>query len=393
MTLTFEQKPPKSANGYMPQLDGLRAIAVGAVILHHFLPLGRFIPYDFVTFGDLGVRLFFVLSGFLITGILLKCRVSADLHGESPSFELRQFYVRRFLRIFPVYYLTLTIIAILNLPTVRATVFWHLGYLSNVYFSTQGSFVGPLSHFWSLAVEEQFYLIWPWLVIFAPKKYLRSLIVITIVAAPLFRLAMHLFGGGELASFILLFGCMDSLGLGALLAYYEWEQRPDQDKRRFLNVSLWAGMLLLTVLVILYSLNKGRGLSAVLLYLATSCVFVWLVERAAFGFKGVMGKALELRPIVYVGRISYGIYIFHNLMPIVVPSVFRRIGLTYPVGPGSTIKQFVILVTATLLLASTSWQFFEGPLNKLKRHFRYNKVKFEKENDLIDPMGVVLDSP
>ena len=142
MTPTHEHELLKSANGYMPQLDALRAIAVGAVILHHFLPLGRFIPYDFVTFGDLGVRLFFVLSGFLITGILLKCKSKVDLGDESPSFELRQFYVRRFLRIFPVYYLTLAIVAILNVPTVRTTFFWHLSYLSNVYFALRGGFDG-----------------------------------------------------------------------------------------------------------------------------------------------------------------------------------------------------------------------------------------------------------
>lgn len=87
----------------MPQLDALRALAVGAVIVHHFLPLERFLPHNFISFGELGVRLFFVLSGFLITGILLKCRADFGLSNELRSFKLRQFYARRFLRIFPVF--------------------------------------------------------------------------------------------------------------------------------------------------------------------------------------------------------------------------------------------------------------------------------------------------
>src|SRR5262245_19521999 len=198
----------------MPQLDGLRAIAVFAVMLHHFLPLAHFPLREFVDLGMLGVRLFFVLSGFLITGILLTCRQAIDLKAETPSFALRHFFIRRFLRIFPVYYATLTMVAALNVPYVRDTLLWHLSYLSNVRFATISSFEGSLGHLWSLAVEEQFYLIWPWLIIFAPRKYVHGLILLTVAAAPVFRLLVYLSTGNELATGILLFGCMDSLGLG-----------------------------------------------------------------------------------------------------------------------------------------------------------------------------------
>jgi peptidoglycan/LPS O-acetylase OafA/YrhL len=172
---------------YLPQLDGLRAFAVFAVMLHHFLPLNRVLPEDFVTLGSLGVRLFFVLSGFLITGILLRCRQRASDGETKPSQQLRRFYVRRFLRIFPVYYVTLGIVALLNLPTVRESFFWHVAYLSNFLFSFLGRFEGPLSHFWSLAVEEQFYLLWPWLIVFAPRRFLHGIILMTVISAPVFR--------------------------------------------------------------------------------------------------------------------------------------------------------------------------------------------------------------
>lgn len=199
---------------YMPQLDGLRAIAVGAVMLHHFLPLARFVPYDFITLGDLGVRLFFVLSGFLITGILLRCKSDVANLGAHSRHPLRMFYVRRFLRIFPVYYLALGFAALLNLPTVRDSLPWHAAYLSNVFFARSGQFNGPLSHFWSLAVEEQFYFIWPWLIVFAPSRHVPRIIAASIVGAIAFRLYVVLSGGSDLAAFILLPGCMDSLGIG-----------------------------------------------------------------------------------------------------------------------------------------------------------------------------------
>ncbi len=149
------------SGSYRPQLDGLRAIAVMAVVFQHFAPSGwsKVIPW-----GGLGVTLFFVLSGYLITGILLKGR-------EEPGM-LRHFYIRRALRIFPVYYATLLIAALLAIPPVRETFWWHAFYLSNVLFALKNSYFGAVSPFWSLAVEQHFYLIWPWVVLFVPRKRL-----------------------------------------------------------------------------------------------------------------------------------------------------------------------------------------------------------------------------
>ncbi len=375
----------------MPQLDGLRAFAVGAVMAHHFLALNLIIPFYFLAVGDLGVRLFFVLSGFLITGILVRCRADVDLDHQSSSHKVRQFYVRRFLRIFPIYYLTLGLVAILNLPSVRATLFWHLSYLSNVHFSLVG-FDGPLSHFWSLAVEEQFYLIWPWLIVFAPRKYLHKILLCVIIAGPLFRLAMFVFGGGELASYILLFGCMDSLGLGALLAYYASDGQLEKRKEVFSKFSLLVGMLLIVLLAGLYKLNTARWVSVVVMFLAMSLVFVWLVQRAADGFRGIPGAFLGFRPLVYIGKISYGIYIFHLLVPQVLSRAFAVCGFTFPEGPGTTIIRFILFLSTTVGCAALSWHFFEGPINKLKKYFRYEKPRLAKEPHFIESMGTVLDA-
>jgi peptidoglycan/LPS O-acetylase OafA/YrhL len=199
----------------MKQLDGLRAFAVLFTMITHFTRANEgwlgLIPW-----GQMGVRLFFVISGFLITGILLRSRLPEDRPAE-----LRIFYIRRFLRIFPVYYATLAVTTLVNIRPVRQTLWWHLTYLSNVYQIVQNPGPSPVTHFWSLAVEEQFYCIWPFLMLFLPGRYLLKAMIATVCIGPLSRLGVAVFhidsGDG------LLFACLDTLGMGALLAYF-WDQ-------------------------------------------------------------------------------------------------------------------------------------------------------------------------
>src|ERR1041385_4159129 len=166
---------------YMPQLDALRALAVLAVMVHHFLPVDRYIPTDYITLGFLAVRLFFVLSGFLITGILLNYR------RLERCTALRRFYLRRVLRIFPIYYLTLFIALALQVRSIQQGAFWHLTYLSNYIAGFHPEWMGPASHFWTLAVEEQFYFVWPFIMLFTPRQHLAKVIIGTIALAVIFR--------------------------------------------------------------------------------------------------------------------------------------------------------------------------------------------------------------
>ena len=170
-------------------------------------------PYQFgIPFGA-GVHLFYVLSGFLITGILLDVRERADRVAG-----LKAFYIRRALRIFPAFYLTLALAWIADVPPVRETFWWHALYLSNVQIVVSGEWPGAISHFWSLAVEEQFYLLWPWLIVWVPRRWLVPAIVAAIAVAPLFRLWLAMIGYRETMLGVLTPGWLDSLGVGALLA-------------------------------------------------------------------------------------------------------------------------------------------------------------------------------
>lgn len=322
----------------LPQLDGLRALAVGCVMAYHFVPaVDRFAP-----FGSIGVRLFFVLSGFLITRILLASR-DVDLASA-----LRSFYIRRGLRIFPLFYLVLALAAALNIGPVRDTIGWHVTYLTNVYLFQRGDWNGSISHLWSLAVEEQFYLVWPFLMLLVPARRLPGLIIAMIVIAPISRLMI----GGPMNS-VLPLGCVDALGAGALLALPP--TRPSM-----MRAGAWIGFpLALGALVF-----RAAGYSGVPLEVAldfgVSLTAAWIVGRAAAGFSGAVGVFLTARPIAYLGTISYGLYLYHGFMPYVLGRYVT--GFVEMSSPARA----VMLTMVTVMTAAVSWRVFESPILRLK---------------------------
>ena len=205
---------------YIKGLDALRALAVAIVVIGHSRihlfyadhgPVGNFfqvlLPSDMF-----GVDVFFVLSGFLITSILLH----ADKGIHPKIIVLRNFVARRTLRIFPVYYLTLLILWIIHYPDIREHLLWFLTYTSNILCFKTHTW-NAFSHTWSLSVEEQFYLLWPWFILFVNKKYFNYLFAFFILSAPVSAfISMKIFHG--LAP-ILLPDCFDSFGIGGLYAY------------------------------------------------------------------------------------------------------------------------------------------------------------------------------
>ncbi len=349
----------------MLQLDGLRALAVFGVLVHHFLPQELFLN-SILHWGSYGVRLFFVLSGFLITGILLRCRDTIALANQDAVFTIGRFYIRRFIRIFPIYYLTIAITALVAFKSVKESAFWHLTYTSNIYFSSK-DWDAVLSHFWTLAVEEQFYLIWPWVMLLVPRKHLLKIIITTISIGPLFRFVCIQFGlDNGVREYILTFACLDSLGMGALLAFYTYNQDNfKQNKRLLCSFGLWICGPLLVALNIIYLPN----LTSMTVVLENTITSVFCV-RAAQGFSGVVGTILELRPLVYLGKISYGIYIYHLLVAYVLSGMFRHIDLAYQ----TVVIQSVFNTVATLVVAMLSWHLIEKPINDKKRYFGYTKM-------------------
>ena len=351
---------------HMPQLDGLRTLAVGAVIWSHWVPACQF-GFEW---GLMGVNLFFVLSGFLITGILLDSRAGT----ERPSgrwFAIRQFYTRRVLRIFPLFYMTLALLVLLNIRPVRQTLGWHVCYLSNVYFFRQGAWVGQISHFWSLAVEEQFYLVWPYLMVFLPVRMLRPAVLGLIVLAPVYRVVMGVVDPENRLAFVLTIGCLDALGIGALLSC---SLRNDGDSprkaERVARLLLWIGLPTSVALEVLNRLDLAPGALLALRYTFLDMIFGWVILRGARGFQGWFGRFLLWPPMMYLGKISYGLYVFHNL--VVYGLVFAVKSLHAPevILTVPWVRCLGLLVL-TISAAAVSWHFFEKPLNDLKRYFPY----------------------
>jgi peptidoglycan/LPS O-acetylase OafA/YrhL len=337
----------------MPHLDALRAIAVVLVMLEHFW--APRIVKQYIPTGYLGVRLFFVLSGFLITAILLNARNDMEEGDISFKVAARRFYARRALRLLPVFYLTVLIAAICNVPAIRSSILWHLFYSSNFYFAWAGHWAGSISHFWSLAVEEQFYLFWPWAVLLCPRGWLLQLTWALLVMASIFQAFANIAGLNDIQRLVLTPACFDALGAGSLLAVTQ-----GNTKKRYVQLCRNFGAPAFLLTMILSRLGQFNILD-IAYPLLSSLTFAWIVHCASTGIPGILGRFFSLRPITYLGQISYGMYMYHNFCPGLIAFLMDHLALH--------VNYHVIEVApffATVLLASVSWYLLERPIQRLK---------------------------
>lgn len=335
---------------HLPQLDGLRAVAVIAVLVSHLTAFGE-------SGGGYGVALFFVLSGYLITGILLRCREAVE-GGQSLLVTLRQFYVRRGLRILPIVYLVLAAGWLLGDAEIRKLIWWHLGYVSNFLFSVQG-YPAKTAHFWSLAVEEQFYLAWPLFIILCPRRAMAAGIGGLIVASAVFRVIP--------APPDLLFPEMltptvsDALCFGALLTLSE-------GNRSLARMIDWAGpFAAIFVAASVADLAPLGVIGTSAVYFCRGLAFAWVIGLAVRGGTPLLNNMLGARLPAYIGKISYGIYVFHPF----VDTLYAHAVEGWHVGSMHWAARFSVVTLATIALAAISWRFFEAPINSLKRYFPY----------------------
>ena len=359
--------PKTTIDGRNWQLDGLRALSITGVLINHFWA-DQIWPTSnlyVVEPGYLGVRRFFVLSGYLITGILLRCRSSMEAGQGDAATNLRRFYIRRFLRIFPPYYALLALMVVTKFSDVRNTLWWHAGYASNFLFALQGDW-NPwvTAHFWSLAVEEQFYLVWPFLILLVPRSLLRAVVIAIIVSSPLFRLIAFLAGINHIALYVATPFSLDALGLGSMLALCA-----DQPTawRRLTGLGLiWIPLTLISLGVVL--VNDQLWLNYLVNETGVAVALACLVGKTAKGFGGLPGRLLSLRPLQYVGKISYGIYLYHLF---VLAAFWKLLEVAHLPRLDRGPVLFLIATPTTVAMAALSWKFLERPLNDLKRHFPY----------------------
>lgn len=370
---------------HIPELDGLRGIAILAVMGFHFsgdtpVIFGKLAAvYWAFYYGGSGVDLFFVLSGFLITSILLHTK-------DSPQY-FRSFYARRVLRIFPLYFLAVALFFYVELPwlesrlgaaspRIHAEQIWYWTYLVN-WHDTLGNMLGAMGHFWSLAIEEQFYLVWPLAIWLCSRKRVPMLCIGAIVVSTVLRLAFDL--GGAPAEYLhrATFTRLDTLALGGLLA---WVANDEQ----------WTGRLrpLLKFIapstLALFAVNEfaatrfGRfpayvTLSYSLMALLCGCMVFYAV--AYTGERTITSRIGRSAILRNVGKYSYSMYIFHlvakreAMVPVVTS--LARLGLSLSVA---LVLGMVLCSVAVYAFALLTWYSFEKHFLKLKDYFPYDVV-------------------
>lgn len=347
---------------YYEKIDGLRFIAILAVLVHHIASIFS----TYIDWGYFGVDLFFVISGFLITSILLK----SDSRFQSVYLK---FLARRSVRIFPLYYFVLILLFIIGNRVVEENILSLATYTFN-YSYPHITADNPVGHFWSLCVEEQFYLFWPFLVL-GLRNNLNTLTmaVLLLISFGYLQIYFNIIPAIKIYNYSGLPSRMGSLGLGGLGAIL-FITKKEQLLKILENQHLEYVMYLVLVLSLIFMQPFFMGLSS--LYL--------VLKAAANSYNSkFMNAMLSNRKVNYIGRISYGLYIYHvpvifYMTPYVFDPLWHQINFK---GLGdfqilqyhSWIIKFPLYCLITILIAELSFRYFEKPLLGLKdRFFKYS---------------------
>ena len=338
---------------YQPRLDSLRFFAVLLVIFSHWLPNSEFVKF-FPTMGHVGVGIFFVLSGFLITGVLTRLK-SKDL-----GTALKIFYFNRVLRISPIYYLLLFLFFLVKVDDWSTNYPYFLTYTTNFRIYEIGKWVGPFSHLWSLAIEEQFYLIWPILFLFIPANRYNLLTVGTFLISLILKFNFYVNLENSFLD-MLPFSQFDLFMIGAWLMVNK-----ENLLSKIKNINFYwtsCSLIIVFIIVVFFShnfliSNLTVGLFSMLLILVTK-------------YENRVTQIFEFKPFVFFGKISYGLYLFHNFIPLLERNLVgteKQNILFNKVLPNINSAYYHLSIQLILLLSVSifSWYLIEKKFLKLK---------------------------
>jgi peptidoglycan/LPS O-acetylase OafA/YrhL len=358
----MSQRGTALTKGFIQELDGLRGIAILMVMVHRFWPrTGVGLGADMAGTGWIGVDLFFVISGFLITGILL------DTKGDHGYF--RNFYARRALRIFPLYYLFVigVFVAFSHNASFRqlaGSPLWYLFHLGNVPEGVLGNNVPYwIAPTWSLAIEEQFYLTFPLLVYLLSRRRLTHVLLGMIVCAPIIRLAtMIAMPDQERVQYLFTLCRIDTIAVGCLLAVAVRSVDIERWRER-VRIVAFIALPSVAVLAIASHLDRRSPFDRVFGYsiVAVGCASVVALVILARGSRST--ALLRAAPLTYLGKLCFGLYLLHRPADTIVSAVGARLGID------RDLWLLMPKIGVAIVLASISWHFFERRFLALKERF------------------------
>jgi peptidoglycan/LPS O-acetylase OafA/YrhL len=361
-------------SGRAVQLDGLRAIAMIAICWDHWCPPGwpRVFPFEVFLF------FFLVLTGYLITGSLLRERDRGEARGGSwKAAALKTYQVRRGLRILAPYYTALALALMVALPDVLPGLGWYVFHLSNFHIATLGYWPVGTNHFWSLAMQQQFYLIWPFVIWFLPRRFLVFAVLAFSVIGPISRM----FHDSLLPWFVwpqvLTWASFDYFGIGGLLALAVHRgMNLDSPALRGLSFFALTGYLGIFGAHALGWPTFGlRSFQQTLLALA----LCGLIAKTSVGFSGPLKTVMEHPAIQKIGQLSYGVYLFHNLAPLVAGKIFWFLWGDFFQNPAGTFLRILAFAAVTWGLTLASWRWIELPLQGVRKKISPAEECFPKK--------------
>jgi peptidoglycan/LPS O-acetylase OafA/YrhL len=364
-------------NNRIRGFDGLRAIAVVMVFLQHRMLSSR------DETGHLGVWIFFALSGFLITGILSAQRRTIETGASDFFAELKRFLFRRTLRIFPIYYLLLAVMAVLMLlghasPQLKGGLPFHFAYLTNIWIGEVLRYwPGPWSHLWSLSIEEQFYLFFAPLLLLVPVRWHLAVCYAVFVTGVVSMVLMRATGTPDIVIYTHPLTNFWMLALGGIGGV--WLRMDGSLLRAVLSRQSSFVVLLLGVTVLCATEPDWTTAASPAVYaLICTCYGIGiaaLVCAVACSGSSALVSVLETPWLASLGRISYGFYLYHNFVP--DPARLNRVkALFHGVGEPAWLRFAGIVISfgVSLLLAKLSWRFIEAPILRRKAEWTQRVV-------------------
>jgi peptidoglycan/LPS O-acetylase OafA/YrhL len=335
----------------IPQLDGLRSIAILMVFLFHAFQVPVFWS---------GVDLFFVLSGYLITGILLRLKEQKD-GGPLVLRLARSFYIRRACTILPPFVGFLFVLTLFFRVPWAHLWYWYAFFDANFATATRHDSVRAMVPLWSLAVEEQFYFIWPWVVFFASEKTLKKVAFGIVLAAPVLRAIFTPAFSSQWPVYSLTPFRADTLACGAAIALLTqkdpgWIERNHGRAAWFTSAAVAIFVMLSTIHTFRWTANNV--LFNLLGYSLLTAIFGGTVVYVLGAQRGIVHSILSTKTLGYLGLISYTFYLYHWGVMLLLE---QRAHLSFWVYPLS----FLV----TVAISAISWHFFESPILRMSRFF------------------------